>query len=490
MRKILANISIFNEKRKFFLYAGVIEKLTIFVESDSIYEHKTYLNMNKKVENALAHATDTVALEIGANAVSSVADMFKKLFPGKPALVIADGNTWKAAGEAVSKVLAEAGIPLEEPYIFTGAKLSEWSFVEKLDEVLAKTEAIAVAVGAGEINDLAKLCSHHNGRRYIIVGTSASVDGYTAYGASITKDGNKTTFACPAPLGVIFDSTVVAGAPPRNAASGYADMLAKIPAGADWILASALTGEKFDEVSFSLVQDGLKESLSDPAGVRSGDLDKIAQLCEGLALSGFAMQASQSTRVASGVEHYFSHLWDMEHLMHEGRRNTHGFQVGLGSLASTALYELLFETPVEELDVEKCVSQWKSWEEMEAEIRKVFEGEPDLIARGLKETKGKYVGKDELRTQLETLKKCWPELKVKLQNQLLPFDELKKDLELAGAAYEPEQIGLSREEFRKSFLKVPYMRERFTIIDVAYRCGYLEQWLDALFGKGGRWEIV
>ena len=47
----------------------------------------------------------------------------------------------------------------------------------------------------------AKLSSCHAGRRYMTVGTAASMDGYTAYGASIIKDGKKQSFSCPAPLG-------------------------------------------------------------------------------------------------------------------------------------------------------------------------------------------------------------------------------------------------------------------------------------------------
>jgi glycerol-1-phosphate dehydrogenase [NAD(P)+] len=31
------------------------------------------------------------------------------------------------------------------------------------------------------------------------VGTAASMDGYTAFGAAITKDGYKQTMTCPAP---------------------------------------------------------------------------------------------------------------------------------------------------------------------------------------------------------------------------------------------------------------------------------------------------
>ena len=345
-----------------------------------------------KVESALLRTTDTKALVIGIETLPRVADMFKELFPGRRALVVADANTWRAAGGDVHRILAQAGIAQDEPHVFTDPKLyAEWTFVEQLDGVLSRTDAIPVAVGSGVINDLTKLCSHHNGRRYMVVGTAASMDGYTAYGASITKDGNKQTFDCPAPLGMVLDPTIAAAAPAKMSASGYADLIAKIPAGADWMLADAVGSELLDEFAFSVVQDGLKDALCDPAGVRAGNVAKVEQLAEGLLLSGFAMQATQSSRPASGAEHQFSHLWDMEHLKYNGASVSHGFKVGIGTLASTAFIEMLLDTPVETLDVEKCVAAWKSWEETEKDIYRIFDNDPEFVARGLVETKGKYV---------------------------------------------------------------------------------------------------
>ena len=201
------------------------------------------------------------------------------------------------------------------------------------------------------------------------------------------------------------------------------------------------------------------------------------------------MQATQSSRPASGAEHQFSPLRDMDHLKYNGASVSHGFKVGIGTLASTAFLEMLLETPVEELDVEKCVAAWKSWEETEADIRRIFDNDPEFVARGLVETRGKYVDKEGLRRQLLRLKKSWPELSLRIRRQSIPFGEVRRRLELNGALYEPEQICVSRAWFRARFEKIPYMRSRFTVIDIAFRCGWMEQWLDKLFGKGGIWEI-
>src|SRR5690606_4559330 len=99
---------------------------------------------------------------------------------------------------------------------------------------------------------------------YMCVSTAASMDGYSAYGASITKSGAKMTMECAAPRAIVADLTVMCDAPPVSNASGYADLYAKVTAGADWIFADALGVELIDGQSWRTVQDGLTDALKDP----------------------------------------------------------------------------------------------------------------------------------------------------------------------------------------------------------------------------------
>lgn len=443
------------------------------------------------VAEALRRASDTKALEIGLGATQKTGKMFKDLFPGVQAVVIADTNTWKAAGEKVYQAIENEGIRQRKPYIIEDDHLyAEWSFLERLEAFLAEEDAIAVAVGSGVINDLTKLASHHLGRRYIIVGTAASMDGYTAFGASITKDGNKQTFSCRAPYGMVFDPEIAAAAPKELAASGYADLIAKVPAAADWMIADALGEEKIDEFSYSLLHNDLMDALSCPAQVHAGDVEATEKLAYGLIMSGFAMQAIQSSRPASGTEHQFSHCWDMEGLSYpDGKHVSHGFKVGIGTLVSTLELEFLLSKDMEAVDVDKAVAAWKTWPEMEEEIRAVCKGKPGHLARCLEETKGKYIGKEELRRQLETLKACWGELSGRIRKTIIPINDVYENLKAVGAPCEPEMICVSRRHLKDTFAFIPFMRSRFTNIDILYRLGWLEEFTETIFGKGGRWEV-
>ena len=443
-----------------------------------------------EIETALQRARDTKALEFGEGAMERLPKMLEALFPGKKVVIVADDNTYNAAGRKVCGILDAAGTQMEDSFIFKDPELyAEWSYLQQLEAYLKERDAVPVAVGSGVINDLTKLASHHLGRRYVIVGTAASMDGYTAYGASITYEGNKQTFDCPAPLGVVFDPAVAAKAPAGMSASGYADLLAKVPAGADWIISDAVGSEAIDDFAFGLVQKNLRKALSDPAAVADGDVEATGMLADGLIMSGFAMQAISSSRPASGTDHQFSHFWDMEGLCYNGRHVSHGFKVGIGTMVSTACLEFLISKDLTRLDIDACVAAWPTWEAQEAYIRKMFEGKPGHLARGLAESRAKYCGPEEIRCQLNAIVAVWPELRERIREQIIPFDDVKEMLRLVGAPSRPEEIGVSKARLRDTFKCIPFMRNRYTGIDLIYRAGLLDEVTEHIFGRGGRFEV-
>lgn len=451
---------------------------------------KTNCNSNmSKINKALKAASDTRALYIGSGILIKTSDLFKEQFPGKKAVIVADSITFEIAGKDVYSILKSAGIEQEEPFIFTDPDLyAEYSYIDQLVTSLKEHDAIPVAVGSGTINDLTKLSSFLTERRYMCVATAASMDGYTAFGASITADGAKQTFNCPAPQACLADIDIIRKAPGKMTASGYADLFAKVTAGADWILADWMGVEPIDDTAWSIVQDGLHDALSDPEAIQLGAPEAITALTEGLMLGGFAMQWAKTSRPASGAEHQFSHLWNMEHHLNNGEHVSHGFQVSIGMLAITAFYEQVLKTPLSELDVENCCKNWPSAEESDSIALKMFEG-TDFPNIGLQETKAKYINQDQLKIQLTQLKEYWQDIQARLSEQIVPYVEVKERLRKVGAPTEPEEIGISRARLRETFIRSQFIRRRFTVLDLAVQTGLMDKWLDALFGKGGIWEI-
>ncbi|HEY2411018.1 MAG TPA: sn-glycerol-1-phosphate dehydrogenase [Pirellulaceae bacterium] len=445
------------------------------------------------IERALRSARDTKQLAVRGGVRHETARVFAERFGehfgGQTAIVVADQNTFNAAGRDVCRSFESAGQKTELPFIFGPDVYAEERCVDHLRAALAKVNAIPVAVGSGTINDLTKLAVHQLKRPYMAVATAASMDGYTAYGASITSKGSKQTFDCPAPLVVLADLDVIATAPVGMNASGYADLLAKIAAGADWILADALGIESIDSAVWDTVQRHLREWLSEPAAIHRGEPAALRRLTNGLMMTGFAMQAHKTSRPASGAEHQFSHLWDMQHHTHEGHAPSHGFKVGIGTLASLALYEELLSRDLSAIDIEQAVNQLLTLSQLNAQITKLF-GEGELADTAHRETAAKYIDAAALRQQLQRLRQTWPDLHQKLEKQIIPAKVVKQMLQDAAAAYEPEQIGISRDRLRQSYWQALFIRRRFTILDLAHRTGLLDDALTNLFSSSGQFSIV
>src|SRR4051794_8596800 len=384
----------------------------------------------QRINAALQEATDTRDVRIDAGALASVPQVFRENFGEGPIIIVADGNTFEVAGKEVQRQLEEAGYTMMEPYVFPAEPplYAEYSNIEKLRDSLREHDAIPVAVGSGTLNDIVKRSSHECERPYMCVGTAASMDGYTAFGASIEKDGLKQTLSCPAPRAMVADLEILQHAPENMTASGYADLLGKVTSGADWLIADALEVEKIDPTGWSLVQDHLREWTDSPAELRVGSRRSTEHLVEGLIMSGLGMQSYQSSRTASGAEHQFSHLWEMEGLGKDADPPlSHGFKVGVGSVAIAAIYELLLERDLDDLDIEALRDSWPNREEMERSVREQHTN-PELEEGAVEQTLAKYIGADELAGRLRLLGEVWPELREKVREQLMPAARIKEML--------------------------------------------------------------
>jgi glycerol-1-phosphate dehydrogenase [NAD(P)+] len=444
---------------------------------------------DRRISAALAKATDTSQVVIGPGALDAVAEVAGRGFGDRPVVVVADATTWRVAGEQVARRLEAAGRATEPPYRFPPdtVVLATYDNVARLGHALAGHDAVPVAVGSGSLNDIVKRAAHEAGRPYLVVATAASMDGYTAFGAAITRDGYKQTMTCPAPRAVVADLEVLAGAPPEMTASGYGDLLGKVTAGADWLVADALGVEPIDPRVWELAQAPLRAAVGRPGDLAAGDPDALERLVEGLVLSGLAMQAHASSRPASGAEHQFSHLWEMEGLGHDRRPPlSHGFKVGLGTVAIAALYERLLERDLAALDVEARRRAWPGPEQAEAAVRAAHTT-PGLDEAAVAETMAKHADPDTLGRRLARLADRWPELRERLRAQLLPARRVRELLAAAGCPTRPSELGLTAPAFRATYQRARMIRRRYTVLDLAAETGTLDELVDELFAPGGFW---
>jgi glycerol-1-phosphate dehydrogenase [NAD(P)+] len=285
---------------------------------------------------------------------------------------------------------------------------------------------------------------------------------------------------------VIIDLDVAAAAPPTMVGSGYGDLSAKIPGGADWILSDAVGLDPIDPLAWELVQSGVFDALSRPTALAAGDPDAYAGLVSGLVLSGLAMQVYRGTRPASGAEHYFSHLWELDHLGADWDPPlSHGHKIAIGTLAMSAFYERFLARDLAALDIDAAVARWAPWDQVEADIRSKITGA--LADHAVGETKVKYVDGAGLRERLETFVGAWDTLRPRITAQLVPAKTLQEMLKAAGAPSTPEDIGLTAADVRATFPKAMYYRSRYTVLDLAREAGWFDDLVDEVFAPGGLW---
>jgi glycerol-1-phosphate dehydrogenase [NAD(P)+] len=433
------------------------------------------------VERALAAASETRQLILAAGAIERSAQAFRATFGDCAAVVVADPTTWEVAGRRVDALLRQAGLAIRDPIILAEPLHADFDRVLELQAALASDTAIPIAVGSGTVNDLTKLASHRLNRPYMVVATAASMDGYAAFGASITHNGFKQTMACQAPAAIVADLDVLAAAPTPLTAAGYGDLLGKVTAGADWIVADALAVEPIDQNAWALVQHPLRAALGSPDRLRQHDPAATEAIFLGLVISGLAMQATRSSRPASGAEHLVSHLWEMLGLTHHGVTPSHGAKVGLGTVLVTMLYERLLLHDLTRVDVEARVAALPSAAAVERTVRTSLPA-GEVADRAVVESLAKHPTPEQLRTRLALPRERWPALQDRLRAQLLPSQELRRMLRELGAVALPEELGVSPARLRADLLAARQIRRRYTVLDLAAEVGLLETCVGDLIG--------
>jgi glycerol-1-phosphate dehydrogenase [NAD(P)+] len=416
---------------------------------------------------------DTKTLIIDEDAIDSVPVVFGEIWgkDSRPRL-IADGNTWAVGGNRLMRAFSLAGFVPAEPFVFPSSEevYADGDAVTQVRASLSAKGIVGVALGSGTINDIVKFASHECGKTYLVVPTAPSVDGYTSFGAAITVDGFKRTLPCSAPAAVVADTAILRKAPYPMIAAGDCDLMAKIPAGADWLIADALGVQPLVGEVWAMVQTDLRRQIGSPEAIAARDPAAIDRLFSGLAQVGFAMQLLKDTRPASGADHLFSHVWEMRHLRKDGVFVSHGFKVALGTLISTAMMTEMMKIEGEDLPDIYRRHQGKAWEERENDICSLLEGDLTLES-ALRVSREKYLGGAALDARRRLIAKVWDEVRGKVRGQILPFEAVRSMFKAAGAPVEPADIGLTKEAMKEGVYLAQMIRTRYTILDYLYEIG-------------------
>lgn len=401
---------------------------------------------------------------IAPGARDALPDLVARHVPGM-ALVLADPDTWRAAG---------SGAAPGHLHLLTPHPHADDETVDEVRAIIGDDAGGVLAVGSGTINDLAKRACTLAERPFVVFGTAASMNGYASGIAAILSGGLKTTVPASPARAVVLDTDVLAAAPAALTRAGLGDLLSKPVSDSDWWLADQLEGTGYGTLPSQIVDVAVREASAAAAGLATRDPAAHAALGRALVLSGVAMVAAGSSAPASGGEHLVSHLWDME--AHAAGREVrlHGAQVGVATCISAALYQRLLW-----LDRPRFAEP-PPWPEEEARIRR----EHGALAPVVLDQARRKHARGAARVAL--LRDRWPEIRDGLAARALPTPaEVRAPLLAAGAPHRLVDLGEGHAAGARVLRLARDIRDRITVLDLAFDLGVFPAAVDDVIADSG-----
>ncbi len=225
------------------------------------------------------------------------------------------------------------------------------------------------------------------------------------------------------------------------------------------------------------MRSALKKITDASDGLASRDPDAVGAVAEGLVLSGFAMSFAKVSRPASGLEHYFSHIWDMLALERGTEADLHGIQVGVGTALTMEIYEGIKQLKPSR---EKALKHMREFDcaAWEKEIRRVFGATaPQVLEIEIKAGKNDPA---KHAARLEKILSGWDGIRKIIADELPDRDWLLGKMKATGMPMTPEEIGVSHRDAVDAFLRSRDIRDKYMSSSLLWDLGVIEEFADRI----------
>eukprot|EP00727_Mastigamoeba_balamuthi_P010832 m51a1_g6371 putative glycerol-1-phosphate dehydrogenase (459) ;mRNA; r:124807-126183 len=419
------------------------------------------------------HSSPLRFLRIGAGAVSSVPEALSLLGCRRP-FVVCDTNTHAAAWPSLGPVLERSGVAHVLHVIARGRLEPDEQAVGELAMAFDRRCDCVLAVGSGVVNDCCKVLARTAGVPSAVVCTAPSMDGYASDSASMVRDRVKVSLACACPAAVIADTDIVRLAPMRMLWAGLGDMLAKSVALCEWRVAHAVTGEHYCANVAALMRASLAKVVASARGLAAREPAAVEAAVEGLVLSGVAMCFAQCSRPASGLEHYFSHIWEMMALERGLPCELHGIQVGVGTYLTLRLYERAVPRAAPDSGRALAFVRAFSNDEWERRVRETFGKAADVVIEQEHRAFHKNEAAGHAR-RLANIVAHWGEIVRAMDEELPPAEQVGALMRELGMPVVPEDIGIAWDDVQRAFIGSRDIRDKYLTSSLLWDLGLLHE---------------
>ena len=400
-----------------------------------------------------------------------------KQYSAKKVFLVADKNTYAAAGKAVAEIVENEKVKVVKCIFEEDALEPDEHSVGRAIMYYEADCDVVIGVGSGVINDISKIVANVSGKPYMIVATAPSMDGYASATSSMTRDGLKISLPSKCADVIIGDLDVLCQAPAKMMASGLGDMLAKYVSICEWRIANLITGEYYCEDIAQLVREALKRCTDNADGLLKRDKEAVKAVFEGLVIGGVAMAYAGVSRPASGVEHYFSHVWDMRGVEFGIPVEFHGIQCAMATYHVVKLYELVKK---QKPDYEKASAYVAAFDQSawEQTLRQFLgKGAEAMIA--LEKKEGKY-RKDTHPARFNIIAENWDRILQIMDEELPSSEEIEKLLDTIGISKDLSAIGVDTECARTTFKATKDIRDKYVLSRLAWDLGIIDELAESI----------
>ena len=435
-----------------------------------------YLDTRFECECGKEHYVSLKFVSVRKDALEDL-PVFAKELGFKSPYLISDKITYDIAGKRCMEILEAAGVKAH--IVVLGHTGFDEATVGEILINMPNDCDVVVAVGTGAINDMTRYFSFRMHRPFFTVATAAPMDGFASSLAALNINNLKTSIEAQTPTAIIGDTEILKGAPYRMIAAGLGDLLGKFTCLCDWKLAKVINGEHYCGKIVELVEKCVDDVLKVSDKAKDRDPKVLGDIMEGLVLTGVAMSLYGNSRPASGCEHHMSHYWEMMFEQAGKRPVPHGTQVGVGTVLILKLVEALCKTNVN-FEAARAAARAYDQTTWEEKIRKAYgpaaQGVIDMEAKAQKNEINAHL------QRIDSMEKNWAEITALLET--LPASETVMELlKSLGASYLPEQIEVDEEMLRNTFLYCKEVRARYTILQMIWDLGLLEQLSEQVIGS-------
>lgn len=420
-----------------------------------------------------SHATDLQYVKIAPDAIRFLPEALEALHVRKP-FVVFDQNTHKAAGRKTLAALSQAGLECRV-FVYEPAPMKmepDETAVGSLTMAFDPACDGIIAVGSGVINDCCKVLAFTAKLPLTVVATAPSMDGYASNASSMIQNHIKVSLYVKCPHAIICDTDIMKDAPLEMLMAGLGDMLAKYISVCEWRISSLVTGEYYCGNIAGLMRASVSKCWGMADRLMDRDPQAVAAVTEGLVVSGIAMSFARISRPASGLEHYFSHLWEMRALARGEESHLHGIQVEVGTVITLHLIEELKKMLPSRERAEAAMAAF-SQEKWEEEVRAIFGKIAPSIIEAVKVSG--LNDPEKHRARLDRIMAHWPEIIRIMEEELPPAADVLGKMKQLNMPHSPRDLGIDLNETKAAFIGSRVIRDKYLTSTLIWDLGLTEQ---------------